>query len=747
MRKAMWFTIGFAASCGLCTWFLRNQYLLYFVLTGFVCGFASGFFRNKNILFRVVSVVSYGVAVGFLWISLFHHVYIQPIVSLDGETVSLSITATDYSEQTQYSVAVHGLTKISGKLYRVRVYLNEDYTLSPGDHLEGSFYMKVTTPGSANQSDYYQGIGVYLIASQRGEGTLTRTNGTPIWLIPTVAAENARQMIAKFFPKDTAPFAEALLLGDTDGLTYEQDTALKISGIRHIVAVSGLHVGFIFALIVLFVGHHRIWTPVVAIPLMLFFAAAVGFTPSITRACAMTAIMIIGFSLMEEYDGLTSLSAAAFGMMLTNPYVISSVSFQLSVSSVAGILLFFRPIYQWFWKHYPNIKPRSRKGKILSWIGTSFSVSAGALVFTTPLSAMYFGSVSLVGILANLLTIWMVGVIFCGVVLIVLLGGFLPGVCGFGAAVVSVLIRYVLGISKLLANIPFAAVYTQSIYICIWLVVCYILIALFVLFRKYGKLYIGIAIVGLCLALGLSCVLPRLDSVRMSVLSVGEGQSILLQSKGQTVLIDCGGDSDVEAANIAAQTLLSQGIRELDALALTHYDRDHSGAVDNLLSRIDVDTLFLPVMGDNRMETLVKSHSESEIQYITQGISIPFGEGTLTFSSPDSGKTTNENCMCVLFESSNCVILITGDRNKSGEKRLLETMDIPDVDILVAGHHGSKTSTSEELLRAAKPEIVIISVGADNSYGHPSEEVLTRLDTYGCTVYRTDLDGTVVVRR
>lgn len=103
--------------------------------------------------------------------------------------------------------------------------------------------------------------------------------------------------------------------------------------------------------------------------------------------------------------------------------------------------------------------------------------------------------------------------------------------------------------------------------------------------------------------------------------------------------------------------------------------------------------------------------------------------------------------LCVLFDTEKCDILITGDRDGFGERMLLRNAEIPDVDILVAGHHGSKNSTCEELLSAVRPEIVCISVGAGNSYGHPASELLKRLDKFVCTVYRTDIHGTISIRR
>ena len=123
------------------------------------------------------------------------------------------------------------------------------------------------------------------------------------------------------------------------------------------------------------------------------------------------------------------------------------------------------------------------------------------------------------------------------------------------------------------------------------------------------------------------------------------------------------------------------------------------------------------------------------------------GAGTVWFYPYYGANSAHENSMAILFETENCVILITGDWDAAGERALLEHVRIPHADILVVGHHGSKNSASPELLEAAAPGAAVISVGANNSYGHPSPQTLDRLREAGCAVYRTDQQGTIIFRR
>ena len=131
---------------------------------------------------------------------------------------------------------------------------------------------------------------------------------------------------------------------------------------------------------------------------------------------------------------------------------------------------------------------------------------------------------------------------------------------------------------------------------------------------------------------------------------------------------------------------------------------------------------------------------------IEEETKIAYGDTEITLIPPMVADSDNDGSLAVLFRSGNCDILITGDSSSFGEKLLVKETRLPDLDILVVGHHGSGNATSEELLSATRPELAVISVG-ENSYGHPDPEVLQRLEQFGCRIYRTDLDGTVIFRR
>lgn len=239
-----------------------------------------------------------------------------------------------------------------------------------------------------------------------------------------------------------------------------------------------------------------------------------------------------------------------------------------------------------------------------------------------------------------------------------------------------------------------------------------------------------------------------MNDTAVTMLDVGQGQCIILRSQGRTFLIDCGGDSDEAAADLAADTLLAQGISRLDGIVVTHYDRDHAGGVGYLLQRVPADAIFLPDSPDEDriLKTILPYTNGCEV-YVGQDLKITWGDCDMTVFAPILSNSDNERGLCVLFRGLKCDILITGDLSGLGEKLLLKEKDIPRVTVLVAGHHGSKNSTTQELLDSVRPDYVLISAGEDNHYGHPHADVLQRLEEMGCVIYRTDQNGTIIFRR
>ena len=744
MRKLMWFTIGYALSCAFGTWLARGSGLL---LAGLAClaALAAAWRFREHPAVKRGMVLALGCAFGCLAFFGYAFFVLGPAAAMDSVETEVSIRVTDYSWQTEYGIAADGELELSGRRYKVRFYVNEDRQLEPGDVVQMRARLRLTDEGGEQEPTFHRTSGILLLVYPRG--TPAVEEGEASWRdLPALWARRLKEILGEAFPADAAAFAKALLLGDKSGITWAQSGEFSRSGISHIVAVSGLHVSILFALVGVVTGKRRFLLAIVGIPVLLFFGAMAGFTASVTRAVIMEILLLLALVLNREYDPPTALSFAVLVMLLQCPLTIAGIGFQLSVASVAGIFLFYAKLDGWLKAWLPG-KGKTLRGRVERFLTASVAVTLSATGMTVPLTAIHFGVVSLVGVVTNLLVLPVVSFIFYGTMAVGALGCAYMGLASGLAWVIAWPIRYVLATAHFLAELPLAAVYTVSPYIVVWLVFLYGLLAwLMISKKKRPGLVFGFGVIGLCVSLLLSFLEPLTCDYRVTVLDVGQGQCIILQSEGSTFLVDCGGRRGEEAADIAAEQLLSQGITRIDGLILTHYDRDHAEGVQFLAERIDIERVYLPGTedADGCLQGVLDAVPEQVP--VDSDMVITFGDAQIQIFPAKEAGSGNDSCASVLFQREKCDTLITGDLSGSAELQLLSDYDLPDLEVLIVGHHGSKYSTCAELLDATAPDVAIISVGADNSYGHPSDEVLQRLKAAGCAVYRTDLHGTITYR-
>jgi competence protein ComEC len=223
--------------------------------------------------------------------------------------------------------------------------------------------------------------------------------------------------------------------------------------------------------------------------------------------------------------------------------------------------------------------------------------------------------------------------------------------------------------------------------------------------------------------------------------------SVVIDAKEYTAVVDCGSNSGENAGATAHEHLLSQGRTTLDLLIITHFHSDHANGVAYLITQMDVSALAIPDPdGPYIAEDIIElaRRRGTDIIYVTETLRVELGDMTLMLYPPLGSGDENEKGLAVLALGG-VNALITGDMNSPGERALLRFAALPHIDLLVVGHHGSRFSTCEELLAAVMPNVAVIPVGR-NSYGHPSEETITRLDDFSATVYRTDTAGHVTVK-
>ena len=745
MRVLMWFTIGFALSCTIAVLTFAPWLWLLGVAVLLLC-ICAGVFGMRISFLRLFVPALLGFGIGCLWFCGYSLLVYPDDMDAD-MPIPLQVTISDYSQSTDYGAATDGRLYLDGKMHPVRIYHSDELSMEPGDQVCGSFLVSNCLKEGET---YLLADGIHFLLRLQGEGDVTKSDNVSLLDLPAVWRHKLLSGMDTLFEENVASFCKALVLGDRSGLSYEISTDLRMSGIAHVVAVSGLHVSFLFGLIDFLTMRRRKLAALIGIPVLLLFAAAVGFTPSVTRACIMQILILLGALLGKDYDRPTALSFACLVMLAVMPTMLLSISFQMSVACIIGLMCFSQPIYNWILgDHVLDAQKGSKWIRFCKrWFAGSVSTSISACITTIPLVAYYFETISLVGILTNLLVLWVLTFLFYVVVLAVL-GYWLVPVLGIALAWLAQFpAQYILSVCAFLGRLPLAAVFTQSPYIVIWLVGAYgMLVAFLMMKRKPLGVFIVCTTASLCVALGLSWAQPYQNNVSFTMLDVGQGQCLLLHSDGKTYMIDCGGMGD-STADLAADTLMSRGIYHLDGIILTHYDADHSDGLAAFLTRMDADVLLLPNLYDPKGTGFSLSRlTDGRVLVVGEDMELAFGQGTMRIFAPEDPFLGNECSLSVLFSRENCDILITGDRNIAGELRLMDRFELPQLELLVAGHHGADSSTGVALLDQTKPEHILVSCGDQEIYGHPSDALIHRAREFGCVLNTTDENGTIIYRR
>ena len=744
MRILATFASTFALGIFLAQYLLPASWLLpgclaFAALTAAFCLWLKGERRLRLVL------LSAGLALALGYNALYVRTVQQPMLALAGSSRTVSMTLCDYPVETDWgarvTVRIPGFSRGKAVYYGERSLLD----LAPGQTVQDEVSFQDASRIRDDDITAFTSKGVFLLAYSRGEPVYGSGTMDSIRWLPLRAGKAMRALIARELSGDTAGFLMAILTGDTTAISEEGKIALSEAGLYHILAVSGMHCGYLLAIAALLIGRHRQrLLAAVTMAVLVFYVLLTGGSPSVLRACVMFSFVLIAPVFRRESDGPTSLSAALMLILLANPFAAASISLQLSFAAMAGMLWLPGRLYRLL------IPEGKRRNGAVRFLASSFSATMGALVFTVPLSALYFGDLVLISPLSNLLCLWAAGLAFFTGLLSVAAGflwlplgkvlAFLPGL----------FIQYILGGTELLSHIPYHAVSFANPYLKYWLVYVYILFFLAWRFgtkapRKYGlAALLAVLTLAVTIQAGQKQYRSGLDVI---LLDVGQGQCVVLKSGEEFALIDCGsGSSWIDAGDLAAQQLRAMGCDALDYLLLTHYDSDHVSGVTGLLARMEVKTMLLPPEEqDSALEASILAAAKKrgvETRTIGRRYNITFGTTTLTIYPPLGEKTDNERGLSLLAMSGTDSILITGDMSQKTEALLLDTYRIPEADVLVAGHHGAKSSTSDALLEALGPEIACISVGS-NSYGHPAEETLQRLARAGCAIYRTDLQGSI----
>jgi len=738
MRKLAAFTGGFSLGIFLAQYLLPDIWMLpaagVFLLLA--CGTLLLPFEWRRR--GVVIFCATAIALGYNW--LYCRQVQHPSERLAGETDRVVFTLCDYASATDYGAKVEvSMDNLSSKV----VYYGGEELLEmrPGQQIEDEVLFQDAARIRDNDISTFTSKGIFLLAYSRGTPVVKEGVAKEIRWLPAKVCRRVQEKIQELFEGDSSAFLCALLTGDRSFISNQANNDLSEAGLAHIMAVSGMHCGFMLSILMLLIGKHRHrLIAAIAIPVLVFYALLTGASPSVIRACIMLTFMMLASLFHRDSDGITSLLLALFLILACNPFAASSISLQLSFAATAGIL-WLTP------KLFTLLTAGKNAGKIRTFMAASVAATAGALVFSTPVSAYYFGTLSLISPISNLLCLWAVSAVFALGLLAVLFGFCLMPLAVAVSGLTGILIQYILHVAHALATIPYHAIYCVNPYLKFWLLFTYILF--FTVYFGKGKYRIFIVSAAATLVLTVYLGTSRYDGdLEIVVADAGQGQSIVLASQGAFALVDCGSANNwYDTGNNAADLLKTMGCRELDALILTHFDSDHANGMTDLFTRLEIENLYIPEIPDqdgiqhHLVEIATQYHTN--ICYVKNEGMISLGLSELRMLPAKSASADdNEQGIAVLATLGEQDLLITGDMNRASEKHMMEVYDLPDIETLVAGHHGAKGATSVELLNSLKPETVCISVGS-NSYGHPAEETLRRLAEQDCTVYRTDAHGDI----
>ena len=569
--------------------------------------------------------------------------------------------------------------------------------------------------------------------------------------------QNVLNRIDRFFSEDEASLAKALFIGYKKELTDETRQAFSRAGLSHIMAVSGMHVGFIVAPFWLLIPWLWRWkwgklVGLVLLTLLLFsYAGITGFSASVSRASIMAWLLTYGRLFQKLRHSVNLLAVAALILLLVRPSGLFDVGFQLSFSAVMIILLIMPQAQQLIPLRYRY----NRIGGLLTIVLISVIVQIGLF----PILGAYFGEFSVMGPVANALVVPMLGVVVPAGLLISVVGHWFGSVASIASIPIGRALRWI-------GEVAAAAGGTSWSYISVtgispWLFPVWCAIILTIAAIKNPQIRWKLSILSL-LAVNLllmDLVLKKRSGNRLvlTALDVGQGDAIHIKTPwGKHILVDAGRWSP--GGNSGERTIIPylkhQNISEIDAIILSHPHADHIGGMPELIRNIPIKGIYQSSSTyDSRLYERYLSLADSmniQVQIVSAGDLIDIDPAVRLFilgPGEQAEGTRNINNASVTFrlDYAETSFLFTGDAEEGQERSLANRYgDFLDTDFLKTGHHGSKTSSAPFFLRHVTPKIAVTSVAFNNRFGHPHPESVLSLSESGAKNYFTSLSGALI---
>ena len=558
-----------------------------------------------------------------------------------------------------------------------------------------------------------------------------------------------------------AGVASALVLAEREGIPRELWEAFARSGSAHLLSISGFHVGVVAALLgglIAMTGRPpRTRAACMAVGVWVY-VLLIGAPTSATRAAWMTTAFVLGRLRQAPALGLGALGLSMLMIALLRPSVVAGAGFQLTVTGTAGILIMTR----WILRHWPAHRGRD-------WIASPVAAGLGASVFTAPVLAYHFGQIPLLSLPSSILLTPLVAAAVPGIIVAIAMDVLhLPGAALAGAGSEG-LLHLVTAVAAALGDLPgtVAPVTPREAALLTTGALAPLLFATGPRWRNRPAVRAAVPVLSAFAVLWAGQAAMSLAGrsvLRIVAIDVGQGDAIALRTpRGRWFLVDAGprgfGGSDAGLTRVVPY-LRGQGARRLEAIVLTHPDEDHAGGLEAVLRNISTGAVLGPGFSagqSGHMDGAAEAR-RAKIPWRRAAAGDAWTIDGVVFevlSPPPAGPpagpghdlhaaaaSPNDWSVVLRVDYGRFSALLMGDADAGVEARLL---DQGGVTALKVGHHGSRTSTSEEFVRAVSPGHALISVGARNRYGHPDPAVLARLQHSGARIHRTDRHGTVTL--
>ena len=618
------------------------------------------------------------------------------------------------------------------------------------------------TPGNPGDFDYQsylsrQGIGVEIRAVYPEQVIVTgRGGGYRVIHWAMLWRGRVVDFLETVLPAREAALLSGIIFGERRGISDQDSELFQITGVSHILAVSGANVAFVLLLAwgggLLLRLPEKLNLAITAIA-VIAYGVVTGLAPSVLRAVIMALVGLLAYGWGQKRDIYSSLMLAAGIMLFYAPQYLQDPGFQLSFLATWG-LVYLTPAVE------------KRLGWLPHW-RTPVAAALAAELATLPLVAYYFNLVSVVGIIANLLIAATVGVMMTiGLVAAPMVFIFKTGATALFLAE-GFIARLVLLLLAWLGSLPGAAFYTPSLPLAVIFGYYLLLVAwresdpAGFLDHKWSQPWLRPILATLFILLLLVPWASGLtgDRMRVDFIDVGQGDAILIRLPGRhNLLVDAGGLPHQRAtfdvgSKIVVPYLRRQGVRELDAVIYTHPHDDHVGGLAAVVKALPVKHIFGPPYGRKSAEMIpLRAAAQTRrlnIESLDRGDKLRLGPVLVEVLHPGpelsaTHSDPNNNSLVLRLNYGRIKFLLTGDIEMEAMADLLQSGQDWSATVFKVPHHGSRYSLNEAFLaRGGRPLLVVISVGRKNSFGHPAPEIITYWADRRVPVLRTDRDGAV----